>query len=86
MPSNPAPMVQPGQGACQPLLVDVMGPEARWPTAYPVELPRCRQLLAWGAVRWRRFLGTRAALRPDEPGLAPDGTPWTSHAQRPTTA
>jgi hypothetical protein len=40
MPSNPAPMVQPGQGACQPLLADVMGPERSWP--------------APGSADWRR--------------------------------
>ena len=40
MPSNPAPMVQPGQGACQPLLADVTGPERSWP--------------AHGSADWRR--------------------------------
>ena len=50
-----------------------------------VELTRFRPLLALGAVLLRLFLVTRAAMRPAEPVLAPDGTPLTYHDQRPAT-
>jgi hypothetical protein len=85
MPSNPEPIVQQVQGEFQNLLAYVMGPEARWQTAYTVELILFRRLLALGAVLWRLFLVTRAAMRPAEPVLAPEGTRLTSHDQRPTT-
>jgi hypothetical protein len=85
MTSNPEPIVQQVQGEFQHLLAYVMGPEARLQTASTVELTLCRRLLALGAVLWRLFLVTRAAGRPVEPVLAPDGTRLTSHDQRPTT-
>jgi hypothetical protein len=44
-----------------------------------------RWLLALGAALLRLFLIMRAAGRPAEPVIAPDGTRVTSHDQRPTT-
>jgi hypothetical protein len=57
------------------LVASVTGPEARWQTAYTVELTLFRRLLALGATLWRLCFGTRAAVRPS--GLVPgaDGTP-----------
>ena len=85
MTSNPEPMVQQVPGEFQHLLADVTGPEARVQTASTVELTLFRRRLALGAVLWRLFVVTRAAMRPAEPVLAPDGTPLTYHDQRPTT-
>ena len=85
MTANPEPIVQPVQGEFQHLLAYVTGPEARLQTASTVELTLCRRRLALGAVRLRLCLVTRAAMRPAEPVLAPDGTPLRYHAQRPTT-
>jgi hypothetical protein len=85
MTSNPEPIVQQVQGEFQNLLAYVTGPEARLQTAYTVELTLFRRLLALGAVLLRLFLVTRAAMRPADPVLAPDGTPLTYHDQRPTT-
>jgi hypothetical protein len=62
-----------------------MGPDARAQTASTVELTLVRRLLALGAVLWRLFVVTRAAVRPAEPGTAAAGTRLTSHDQRPTT-
>jgi hypothetical protein len=83
---NPEPIVQQVQGEFQNLLAYVTGPEARWQTAYTVELTLFRRLLALGAALLRLFFVTRAAGRPAEPVLAPDGTPLTYHDQRPTTS
>jgi hypothetical protein len=85
MTSNPESMVQHVQHEVQNLLTDVTGPEARSETAYTVELTLFRRLRALGAALLRLFLVTRAAVRPAEPGLAPDGTPLTYDDQRPTT-
>jgi hypothetical protein len=85
MTSNPEPIVQQVQHDVQNLLAYVTGPQARAQTAYTVELTLFRRLLALGALLWRLFLVTRAAMRPAEPVLAPDGTPLTYHDQRPTT-
>jgi hypothetical protein len=85
MTSNPEPIVPQVQGAFQNLLAYVTGPEARLQRAYTVELTLCRRLLALGAVLLRLFFVTRAAMRPAEPVLAPDGTPLTDHDQRLTT-
>jgi len=67
------------------LVAYVTGAEARGPTADTVAWPRCRRLLALGAVGWRWCCGTRAAVRPAGSVLAPDGTPRRDHAPRPTT-
>jgi hypothetical protein len=85
MTSNPEPIVRQVQGEFQHLLAYVTGPEARLQTAYTVELTLFQRLLALGAVLLRLFLVTRAAMRPAEPVLAPDGTSLTYHDQRPTT-
>jgi hypothetical protein len=85
MTSNPEPIVQQVQGEFQNLLAYVTGPEARLQTAYTIELTLFRRLLALGAVLLRLFFVTRAAGRPVEPVLAPDGTRLTAHDQRPTT-
>ena len=50
-----------------------------------MELTLFRRRLALGAALLRLFFVTRAAGRPAEPVLAPDGTPLTSPDQRPTT-
>jgi hypothetical protein len=67
------------------LVAYVTGPDARAQTAYTVELTLCRRLLALGAALLRRFCVTRAAVRPVEPVVAPDGTPLLDHDQRPAT-
>lgn len=67
------------------LVADVTGPEARVQTASSVALTLFRRRLALGATRRRRFLVTRAAVRPSGTVTGADGTPWTSHEQRPTT-
>jgi hypothetical protein len=60
------------------------GPEARVQTAYTVELTLFRRLLALGATLLRLFFVTRAAVRPSGTVTGSDGTPLTSHDQRPT--
>lgn len=85
MTANPEPMVQPVEHEFQSLMADVTGPDARAQTAYPVELTLFRRLLALGAALLRLFFVTRAAVRPATPVTAPDGTPLSSHDQRPTT-
>jgi hypothetical protein len=85
MASNAEEIVPPVQDDFQNLLAYVTGPDARVRTAYTVELTLFRRLLALGAVLLRLFFGTRAAVRPAEPGTAPDGTPLPYHDQRPTT-
>jgi hypothetical protein len=57
------------------LVAYVTGAEARGPTAYTVELPLFRRLLALGAVLLRLCCVTRAAVRPVGAVLPPDGTP-----------
>src|SRR5918999_4468493 len=83
MTSNPESIVQQVQHEFPNLLAYVTGPEARSQTASTVELTLFRRLLARGAALLRLFLVTRAAVRPAEPVLAPDGTPLTYHDQRP---
>jgi hypothetical protein len=84
MTANPEPIVQQLQHEFQHLLAYVTGPEARWQTAYTVELTLFRRRLGLGAALLRLFCVTRAAVRPAEPVTAPDGTRLTSHDQRPT--
>jgi hypothetical protein len=85
MTSTPEPSVQPLEPDFPTLLADVTGPDAREPTASPVELTLFRRLLALGAARLRWFVVTRAAGRPSAPLLAADGTRLGYHEQRPTT-
>ena len=85
MTSNPEPIVQQVQHEFQNLLTYVTGPDARSQTAYTVELTVFRRLLALGATLLRLFFVTRAAGRPTEPVIAPDGTHLPDHDQRPTT-
>lgn len=51
-----------------------------------MELTLFRRLLALGAALLRLFFVTRAAVRPSEPVVAPDGTPLLHHDQRPATS
>jgi hypothetical protein len=85
MTSNPEPIVQQLQHEFQNLLAYVTGPDARAQDAYTVERTLFRRLLALGAALLRLFFVTRAALRPAEPVMAPDGTRLIYHDQRPTT-
>src|SRR5262245_60509352 len=85
MTSNSELIVQQVQHDFQTFVAYVTGPEAQAQTAYPVELTLCRRLLALGAALWRLFFGTRAAVRPSERVVAPDGTPLRQHEQRPAT-
>jgi hypothetical protein len=85
MTSNPEPIVQQLEHEFQHLLTYVTGPDARVQTAYTVELTLFRRLLVLGAMLWRLFLVTRAAIRPAAPVTGPDGTRLTYHEQRATT-
>jgi hypothetical protein len=86
MTSTPEPIVQPLQCEFQNLLAYVTGPDTRSQTAYTVELTLFRRLLTPGAALVRLYFVTRAAMRRDEPVIAPDGTRLTYHDQRPTTS
>lgn len=66
-------------------MTSVTGPEAHAHTAYEVELPLFRRLLALGAALLRLSFVTRAARRPAEPIATPDGVRRLSHDQHPTT-
>jgi hypothetical protein len=81
--SNADQMVQHRQHDFHALVASVTGPEARVQTAYTVALTLCRRRLALGATLWRRLFVTRAAGRPSGPVTGSDGTPLTSHEQRP---
>jgi hypothetical protein len=85
MTSNSDEIVQQVQHDFQSLLAYITGAETRAQTAYTVEFTLFRRLLALGAVLLRLFLVTRAAVRPSEPVLAPDGTRLAYHDQRPLT-
>ena len=85
MTSNSEPIVEQVQHDFQNLVAYVTGPDARAQTAYTVELTLFRRLLALGAALLRLFFVTRAAVRPSEPVVAPDGTPLLHHDQRPAT-
>jgi hypothetical protein len=85
MTSNSEPIVQQVQHDFQNLVAYVTGPDTRAQTAYTVELTLFRRLLALGAALLRLFFVTRAAVRPSEPVVAPDGTPLLHHDQRPAT-
>ena len=85
MTSNSDEIVQHVQHDFQNLLGYIMGPDARAQTAYTVELPLFRRLLALGAALLRLFFVTRATVRPAEPVLAPDGTRLAYQDQCPMT-
>ena len=85
MTSHSEPIVQQVQQDFQALVAYVTGADARAQTASTVELTLFRRLLALGAAWLRLFVVTRAAVRPSEPIVAPDGTDLRYHDQRPTT-
>jgi hypothetical protein len=85
MPSNSEPIVQHLRRDFEALLTYVTGPEAEAQTAYTVELPLFRQLLALGASLLRLFFVTRAAERPVAPVPVPGGPQLTYHDRRPIT-
>jgi len=84
MTAHAAASVPHGQQDFHALVAYVTGAAAWGPTASTVAWPRCRRLLALGAVWVRWCGGTRAAVRPAGSVLAPDGTPLRDHAPRPT--
>ncbi|MDY7078522.1 MAG: hypothetical protein SXV54_16525 [Chloroflexota bacterium] len=58
---------------------------AQTQTAYEVELTLFRRLLKLGARLLRLFFVHRAAVRPEEPVYAPDGTRLKYQSSRRTT-
>jgi hypothetical protein len=70
----------------QALVAYVTGADAQTQTAYTVELPLFRRLLALGAALLRLFFVTRAGVRPARPILAPGGTPLRYHDRSSTTS
>jgi len=85
MTSNSQEIVQQVQHDFQALVAYVTGPAARVQTAYAVELTLFRRLLALGTMLLRLFFVTRAAVRPAEPVIAPEGTRLRYHDRRPAT-
>lgn len=85
MASTTDPSVAQIQQDFQSLVTYVSGPEAQAQTAYTVELALFRRLLALGAALLRLFFVTRAAIRPEEPVRAADGTRLPYHDQRAIT-
>jgi hypothetical protein len=85
MTSNSQEIAQQVQHDFRALLAYVTGPEARTQTAYTTESTLFRRLLASGTMLLRLFFVTRAAVRPAEPVIAPEGMPLMYHDQRPTT-
>ena len=81
--SNSEQIVQQVQQDFQAPVAYVTGADVRAQTAYTVELTLFRRLLALGAALLRLFFVTRAAVRPSEPVVAPDGTHLRYHDQRP---
>jgi hypothetical protein len=69
----------------QELVEYVTSAEAQTRTAYEVELTLFRRLLKLGAQLLRLFFIHRAAVRPDEPVYAPDGTRLKYQSLRWTT-
>jgi len=69
----------------QELVEYVTGKEAQTQMAYTVELTLFRRLLKLGAQLLRLFFVHRAAVRPDEPVYAPDGTRLKYQSLRRTT-
>jgi len=85
MSSNSTEIVQQIQQSFKNLVEYVTGPAAQSRTAYEVELTLFRQLLLLGAQLLRLFFVQRAAVRPQEPVCAPDGTRLAYQDRRQTT-
>lgn len=85
MSSNSLRMVHELHRDFQELLEYVTGDAAHSRSAYDVELTLFRRLLALGAALLRLFFLQRAAVRPREPVVAPDGTRLKYDGQRATT-
>ena len=85
MSSNSTEIVQQIHQDFKNLVEYVTGPASQSRTAYEVELTLFRQLLLLGAHLLRLFFVQRAAVRPQEPVCAPDGTRLTYQDRRPTT-
>jgi hypothetical protein len=85
MSSNSAEIVQQIHQDFKNLVEYVTDPASPSRTAYEVELTLFRQLLQLGAQLLRLFFVLRAAVRPQEPVLARDGTRLRYQDQRPTT-
>ena len=85
MSSNSAEIVQQIHQDFKDLVEYVTDEASQTRTAYEVELTLFRQLLALGVQLLRLFFVQRAAVRPQEPVYAPDGTRLTYQNKRPTT-
>lgn len=85
MSSNSDEIVQQIHQDFKNLIEYVTDPASQSRTAYEVELTLFRQLLLLGAQLLRLFFVQRAAVRPQEPVCAPDGTRLRYQDQRPTT-
>jgi hypothetical protein len=85
MSSNSDEIVQQIHQDFKNLIEYVTDPASQSRTAYEVELTLFRQLLLLGAQLLRLFIVQRAAVRPQEPVCAPDGTRLRYQDQRPTT-
>jgi len=85
MSSNSDEIVQQIHQDFKNLIEYVTDPASQSRTAYEVELTLFRQLLLLGAQLLHLFFVQRAAVRPQEPVHAPDGTRLTYQDQRPTT-
>jgi len=85
MSSNSTEIVQQIHQDFKNLVEYVTGPASQSRTAYEVELTLFRQLLLLGAQLLRLFFVQRAAVRPQEPVCAPDGTRLAYQDRRPTT-
>lgn len=85
MSSNSAEIVQQIHQDFKDLVEYVTDEASQTRTAYEVELTLFRQLLALGVQLLRLFFVQRAAVRPQEPVYAPDGTRLRYQNKRPTT-
>ncbi len=85
MSSNSVQIVHQLQHDFQELVEYMTSKEAETETAYEVELTLFRQLLKLGAQLLRLFFVHRAAVRPEEPVYAPDGTRLKYQSLRRTT-
>jgi hypothetical protein len=85
MSSNSDEIVQQIHQDFKNLIEYVTDPASQSRTACEVELTLFRQLLSLGAQLLHLFFVQRAAVRPQEPVCAPDGTRLTYQDQRPTT-
>jgi hypothetical protein len=85
MSSNSAEIVQQIHQDFKDLVEYVTDEASKKRTAHEVELTLFRQLLALGAQLLRLFFVQRAAIRPQEPVYAPDGTRLTYQNKRQAT-